>query len=99
MMMDQPDVGSVVQSYDRYSQVYDFLFGQVLQDGRRALSRAIRDGRGQDVLEFGVGSGLMLPLYPAHFHVLGVDISSGMLARARHRVARLDLGKPVANLL
>jgi phosphatidylethanolamine/phosphatidyl-N-methylethanolamine N-methyltransferase len=89
--MLQPDAGSVIRSYDRYSRIYDFLYGRVLQDGRRALSRAIRAGTGQDVLELGVGSGLMLPLYPAHFRVVGVDISPGMLARAQRRVARLGL--------
>lgn len=48
------------------------------------------------VLELAVGTGLNLPLYAAAAtHVLGIDLSTAMLARARHRVRDLGLGDRV----
>lgn len=45
-------------------------------------------GKRLDLLEVG-GSGLMLPLYPDHFNITGVDISHGMLAKAHQRREKL----------
>jgi len=84
--MPKLDSDSIVTAYDRYSNFYDLLFGRVLQDGREALSQCLHQAVGHNILELGVGSGLMLPLYPARFRVTGVDISPGMLARAKQRV-------------
>lgn len=48
------------------------------------------------VLELAVGTGLNLPLYPAAVtHVLGIDLSTAMLDRARARVRDLGLGDRV----
>src|SRR3954466_13071193 len=56
-----------------------------------ATSRA----RGR-VLELAVGTGLNLPRYPGEVrHVLGVDLSEGMLDRARARIAAHGLGDRV----
>jgi phosphatidylethanolamine/phosphatidyl-N-methylethanolamine N-methyltransferase len=86
------DLRSVTAAYDRYARVYDTLFGWVLQDGRRRLAQRLDTcAPGQRILELGVGSGLMLPLYPRHAMVLGLDISDGMLARARALVVREGL--------
>ena len=51
----------------------------------------------------GVGTGLSLPLYPSHCRVTGIDLSDGMLEKARERAAahrllhvdlrRMDAGK------
>jgi len=89
--MPKSENPSLVDTYERFSHFYDLVYGKTLQDGREALSRAIRTLPAADVLEFGVGSGLMLPLYPRRFRVVGVDVSPGMLARARRRVRRLGL--------
>jgi phosphatidylethanolamine/phosphatidyl-N-methylethanolamine N-methyltransferase len=35
----------------------------------------------------GVGTGLSLPLYPSHCRVTGIDLSDGMLEKARERAA------------
>lgn len=80
------DLASVQAAYDRYASVYDTLFGWVLQDGRVRLARSMAAQPGQRIIEFGVGSGLMLSLYPRHALVLGLDLSEGMLAKARQRV-------------
>ena len=85
--MDQESVRS---AYRRYASVYDVLFGHALQDGRRELVRALETRPGDTLLEIGVGTGLLLPLYPQDIFVTGIDLSEEMLAAARERV--LDLG-------
>jgi phosphatidylethanolamine/phosphatidyl-N-methylethanolamine N-methyltransferase len=41
---------------------------------------------GEQVLDIGVGTGLALASYPAHARITGIDLSEGMLRRARRRV-------------
>ena len=43
---------------------------------------------GDQVLEVGVGTGINALLYPSDCSVVGVDLSSSMLEKARERVAR-----------
>ena len=80
----------ILRAYRRYAPVYDRLFGSVLAPGRRALSDAVAGLRPASVLEVGVGTGLTLPGYPPSSSVVGIDISSEMLAKARQRAARLS---------
>jgi phosphatidylethanolamine/phosphatidyl-N-methylethanolamine N-methyltransferase len=86
--MDQQAVQRV---YRRYAPLYDIVFGSLLQHGRRQLGRTLRALPGQRVLEIGVGTGLLLPLYPDGVSVVGIDISAEMLAVARRRAERLGL--------
>lgn len=90
------DPTSIIKAYDRYAAFYDVLFGLTLQHGRRTLATVLQAKPGQKILEIGVGSGLMLPLYPRNVEVLGVDISEKMLGRAqaaivRHRLEHIEL--------
>ncbi|WP_017625721.1 class I SAM-dependent methyltransferase [Nocardiopsis chromatogenes] len=66
--------------YDRETDFYDRL---MLGDAR---AWACGQARGR-VLEVAVGTGRNLGLYPPDVSVLGVDISAGMLRRARRRRA------------
>ncbi|MFN3076298.1 MAG: class I SAM-dependent methyltransferase [Alphaproteobacteria bacterium] len=81
----------IKRAYRRYAEVYDVLFGQVFQPGRRAVIKRINAKPRRRVLEVGVGTGLALPLYSRGTEVVGIDFSSEMLAKARRRVARHDL--------
>jgi phosphatidylethanolamine/phosphatidyl-N-methylethanolamine N-methyltransferase len=85
------DASSVAKAYDRYASSYDFVFGRLLHDGRIKTVQAMNLQPGQRVVELGVGSGLMLPLYPAGTPVVAIDISPDMLERARAKVAALNL--------
>jgi len=60
------------------------------------LASSLQLRPGSQVLEVGVGTGLVLPLYPSHCRVTGIDLSDGMLAKARERVETLELSHVVA---
>jgi phosphatidylethanolamine/phosphatidyl-N-methylethanolamine N-methyltransferase len=44
------------------------------------------------ILEVGAGTGISLPLYPRQCSVTAIDLSDGMLDRARDRVEQYNLG-------
>jgi phosphatidylethanolamine/phosphatidyl-N-methylethanolamine N-methyltransferase len=79
------------RAYALYAPVYDRLFGYIFQRGRSATVERLDPQPGERVLEVGVGTGLMLPLYPPHCSVVGVDLSAEMLKVARERVVRGDM--------
>lgn len=81
-------IEAVKAAYRRYANIYDALFGPVLQPGRKAVIEALGCKPGERVLEVGVGTGLSLPMYPASVRITGIDLSHEMLERARTRVAR-----------
>jgi phosphatidylethanolamine/phosphatidyl-N-methylethanolamine N-methyltransferase len=84
-------IEAVKAAYRRYANVYDALFGPVLQPGRKAVLEVLECRPGDRVLEVGVGTGLSLPLYPPSVRVTGVDLSREMLEKARTRVRRRGL--------
>jgi phosphatidylethanolamine/phosphatidyl-N-methylethanolamine N-methyltransferase len=84
-------IQAVKAAYRRYANVYDALFGPVLQPGRKAVMEALECRPGERVLEVGVGTGLSLPLYPPYVRLTGIDLSSEMLDKARTRVRRRGL--------
>jgi phosphatidylethanolamine/phosphatidyl-N-methylethanolamine N-methyltransferase len=72
--------------YNVWSYFYDLFWPTIVH---RRTSRAIEQMHirpGERVLDVGVGTGLALQSYPAHARVVGVDLSEGMLRRARRRV-------------
>jgi phosphatidylethanolamine/phosphatidyl-N-methylethanolamine N-methyltransferase len=77
--------------YSKLSSHYDLLFDRVFQSGREHAVRALELRSGERVLEIGVGTGLLLPLYPRSVEVIGIDLSEGMLEEARDRINDLGL--------
>lgn len=85
-----PPAPTVVErTYDRMAGLYDLMFGQVLEPGRRAMCSTAAGLQPARLLEVGVGTGLTLANYPAATQVVGIDVSADMLARARLRAAAL----------
>lgn len=82
------DTHSVVSAYRRYAGIYDFVFGPVLEPGRRRMIESMACKAGDCVLEIGVGTGLSLRHYPSATRITGIDLSRDMLARASGRVIR-----------
>ncbi|HEX9626697.1 MAG TPA: methyltransferase domain-containing protein [Acidiferrobacterales bacterium] len=91
------DLEAIRKTYRRYAPRYDLYFGPMFQPGRRAVVQRMHCRPGDRILEVGVGTGLSLPLYPPGVRVVGIDISPEMLASARRRTARMQLGQ-VADL-
>ena len=81
----------VERVYQRLSGRYDIFFDHVFQPGREQALHALQLRPGDRVLEVGVGTGLVLPLYPHNVEVVGIDLSDAMLAEARERVNRARL--------
>jgi phosphatidylethanolamine/phosphatidyl-N-methylethanolamine N-methyltransferase len=82
-------VDNVVNTYRFYAPLYDRLFGAVLEPGRQALTETICSVRPVSILEVGVGTGLTLCRYPPTSSIVGIDISTEMLAIARERAKAL----------
>lgn len=86
------DRDSIERVYSAYASVYDVLFGRVFHGSREAALRHLAPQPGERILEVGVGTGLLLPLYPPHARIVGIDLSPRMLEEARKRVDTLGLG-------
>src|ERR1700743_2318231 len=80
------DRESVEQAYDRWAPIYDLVFGGVFSKGRDAAIQATNKIGGR-VLEVGVGTGILLPLYSPNVRIFRTDISEAMLKKAKQRVA------------
>jgi phosphatidylethanolamine/phosphatidyl-N-methylethanolamine N-methyltransferase len=82
----------IERTYRRLAPLYDAIFGAVLHPGRKRGIQTLDCQADQQVLEVGVGTGLSLALYPDSANIVGIDICSNMLRRARERVRsrRLD---------
>ncbi len=85
--MSTLDHQSVGTAYAKLSSCYDFLFRKIFDGGRRRLFDGLPAGKPLRILEVGVGTGLSFPCYSARWHVIGVDYSAAMLAKAVERLA------------
>jgi len=77
--------------YDLWAKFYDATFGRLVERRQRVALAALRPRPGQRVLDLGVGTGMTLPYYPPGVHVVGMDLSAGMLEKAREKAEREDL--------
>jgi phosphatidylethanolamine/phosphatidyl-N-methylethanolamine N-methyltransferase len=77
--------------YEKMASVYDLFFGLPLHHGRAKAIRRMAIRRDDQILEVGVGTGISLPLYPRRCSVTAIDLSEGMLERARTRVRQYNL--------
>lgn len=86
------DTAATKARYDRLAPIYDAMEWFVERsafDGWRAhLWSRMPAGR---VLEVGVGTGKNMPYYPARAQVTAIDLSEGMLRRARRRAESLGI--------
>jgi len=73
------------RAYRFWAPLYDEIYGGILRPAHRAIIELMSADEGR-VLEAGVGTGLLLPQFPAHLQVTGLDISEHMLARAHQKV-------------
>lgn len=80
------------QTYDRLSRFYDYTIGGFGQKYARMALQRLSIAAGETVLETGFGTGrclkLMAELAGRMGRVYGIDISPGMMAKARNRLER-----------
>jgi phosphatidylethanolamine/phosphatidyl-N-methylethanolamine N-methyltransferase len=77
--------------YEKMASVYDLFFGLPLHHGRAKAIRRMAIKPDDQILEVGAGTGISLPLYPRQCSVTAIDLSDGMLDRARDRVEQYSL--------
>ncbi|MBI5599743.1 MAG: methyltransferase domain-containing protein [Deltaproteobacteria bacterium] len=80
------ELESVKKIYDGYSKVYDTLFKRFFYPRIKHAIASMEIRPGEKVLDVGVGTGLSLKLFPRHATVIGIDLSSEMLRKAREKV-------------
>ena len=72
--------------YDKISGVYDETREPLSPEAMDRLASILTRSGDTRLLEAGVGTGrLALPLQRKHFEVVGIDLSAGMLAKARSK--------------
>jgi len=76
--------------YDLWSRCYDGTFGRLVHKRQVRAIQELRAAAGERVLDLGIGTGITLEEYPAGVHIVGMDLSAGMLAKARQRAKQLD---------
>jgi phosphatidylethanolamine/phosphatidyl-N-methylethanolamine N-methyltransferase len=81
----------VERVYEKLAGVYDVVFGPTLHPGRLVALERMGIRPGDRILEVGVGTGINASLYPRNCQITGIDLSAGMLDKARERVARKGL--------
>ena len=84
-------VQQIEKVYDRYSKIYDLLFGWVFANGREVGQQLLELYPDAQVLEVGVGTGLSLPRFSLRVDIKGIDLSQDMLNQAQKRVDNLRM--------
>ncbi len=78
--------------YDVHAMFYDATFGRLV---RRRIARAISHmpiRESDTILDLGIGTGVSLDYYPLdRGRIIGVDLSSGMLRKAREKIRERQL--------
>jgi len=86
-----PNTMSLKRSYSIIAPFYDFAIDGPLAAARRRALAHVPPQPAQRVLINGIGTGLDLPWLPAAHSYVGLDLTAGMLVRARARGGALDV--------
>ena len=87
----QGDRRTVETIYARLAPIYDLVYGVSLEHGRRQAMARLAPKHGESILEIGIGTGLSATAYPNGCRVVGIDLSTAMLERAKRRFTRQRL--------
>jgi ubiquinone/menaquinone biosynthesis C-methylase UbiE len=82
-------VRSNLDRYQRIAPLYDLLDLPFEYGRYRRIRPQLFQGLSGRILDAGVGTGRNVPFYPPDAHVVGIDLSPAMLARAKRRAQRL----------
>jgi ubiquinone/menaquinone biosynthesis C-methylase UbiE len=81
----------IANKYDAFARFYDSAELALELLGLRRLRRRLVERAEGDVLEVAIGTGKNLVHYPEGVRLTGVDLSRGMLAKAKSRADRIGL--------
>jgi len=76
---------TVRKQYNTWASFYDHTFGRLVARRQREAVEQLPMKAGDRVLEIGVGTGMLLPMYPNNVTVVGIDLSDGMLKQAKQK--------------
>jgi phosphatidylethanolamine/phosphatidyl-N-methylethanolamine N-methyltransferase len=77
--------------YDFQSLFYDVTFGRLVRRRVRESLSHININPSDCVLDLGIGTGQSINFYPRTGHVVGVDLSAGMLRECRKKIQQIGL--------
>lgn len=91
MTIDQKETEKTRKRYQRISSFYDGI--DIFAENRYEAWRPLVWGKvqGPNVLEVGVGTGKNMPYYPKGVSITGIDLTPGMLAKAKKKATELNL--------
>ncbi len=84
------DLQTQQKIYERWAPIYDQIYAKLLADAHKRTAEAVSENA-LSILEIGVGTGLMLPYYPAGKDIYGIDLSRAMLGKAAQKIRRNKL--------
>ena len=93
-IFDEPDASATAITrarYQRLAPLYDLMEGLAERRYHPWRVKLWSLARGPKVLEVGVGTGKNLSYYPPGFEITAIDLTPGMLERARRRAAALKV--------
>lgn len=83
--MMRPETRAAQKSYDRISGLYDFFEWPIEKALFSKWRKDLFEGLEGNILEIGVGTGKNMQYYPPDANVTAIDLSQGMLSKARKR--------------
>ena len=78
-------ITSPMSWYTFWAIIYDLILDRIFPFDRKRILKQIK---GRNIVELGVGTGLNLPYYPKWCVVAGVDTSYAMLKRAKKKARK-----------
>lgn len=86
------ELDSIKKIYAGYSSVYDALFKRFFYPRIKHAITYMDIKPGDRILDVGVGTGLSLSVFPRYCSVVGIDLSTEMLRKAKQKIDenRLD---------
>ncbi len=86
------ELDSIKKIYAGYSSVYDALFKRFFYPRIKHAINYMDIKPGDRILDVGVGTGLSLSVFPRYCSVVGIDLSTEMLRKAKQKIDenRLD---------
>lgn len=82
---------SIKKIYDGYSNVYDVLFKRFFYPRIKHAITYMDIRPGERILDVGVGTGLSFSVFPKHCTVVGIDLSTEMLRKAKEKIEKNGL--------